>query len=404
MSKKNDDFFKRKKVWSEVKDELLGCYLRPYIQKLISTNKPIVYIDCFAGKGLFEDGKDGSPIIALKVIDECISNTHEKNAIINTYFIELNHAEELKMNLGKNNYSDANVISGKYEEEIRGIISKYKGCNLFLYIDPYGIKALDYNLFKYFTSSNEYYSVELLINFNSFGFIREACRVLGMNFGDETIFEDLVEYDETKLDKNEESIKILNEIAGGDYWQDILHKKNDGLIDTKEAEKLFSDMYCKALRKHYKYVLNMPVRIKKGQHPKYRMVHATNHVMGCLIMADNICNRWQLMKDIQTFGQMSLFNEDINNNIIDDDELHNKVETHLKKYTYFERLNNIMADFYMIYGPICPTKDIKNVYKQLEKQGYIMVIREPKLTETKKQPSKFYADDNGKMTKLRWIL
>lgn len=32
MAKKNDDFFKVKKPWSEVKDELLGCYLKPYIQ------------------------------------------------------------------------------------------------------------------------------------------------------------------------------------------------------------------------------------------------------------------------------------------------------------------------------------------------------------------------------------
>ena len=57
MPKKNDDFFKEKKQWSEVKDELLACYLKPYIQKVINTGKPIVYVDCFAGKGVFEDGK-----------------------------------------------------------------------------------------------------------------------------------------------------------------------------------------------------------------------------------------------------------------------------------------------------------------------------------------------------------
>jgi hypothetical protein len=39
MPKKNDDFFKEKKPWSEVKDELLECYLKPYIQKVLHTRK-----------------------------------------------------------------------------------------------------------------------------------------------------------------------------------------------------------------------------------------------------------------------------------------------------------------------------------------------------------------------------
>lgn len=39
MSQKNKDFFKKKKAWSKVKDELLGCYLKPYMQKILYTKK-----------------------------------------------------------------------------------------------------------------------------------------------------------------------------------------------------------------------------------------------------------------------------------------------------------------------------------------------------------------------------
>ena len=35
----------------------------------------LVYVDCFAGKGKFEDGNDGSPLIALKIISECLDST-----------------------------------------------------------------------------------------------------------------------------------------------------------------------------------------------------------------------------------------------------------------------------------------------------------------------------------------
>ena len=50
MTKRNDDFFREKKAWSKVKDELLECYLTPYIAKILTTKKPLVYVDCFAGK------------------------------------------------------------------------------------------------------------------------------------------------------------------------------------------------------------------------------------------------------------------------------------------------------------------------------------------------------------------
>lgn len=70
MAKKNDDFFVEKKPWSEVKDQLLGCYLKPYVAKILHTHKPLVYVDCFAGKGKFDDGKQGSPLIALEIMEQ----------------------------------------------------------------------------------------------------------------------------------------------------------------------------------------------------------------------------------------------------------------------------------------------------------------------------------------------
>ena len=67
MKKDTADFFVSKKEWSEVKDALLECYLTPYITKIIHTHKTVNYIDCFAGKGKFDDGKLGSPILALNI-------------------------------------------------------------------------------------------------------------------------------------------------------------------------------------------------------------------------------------------------------------------------------------------------------------------------------------------------
>jgi len=73
MPKDNRGFFEKKRIWSEVKDELLGCYLVPYFSKILNLGIPILYIDCFAGKGKFEDGKNGSPLVALQSLESSLS-------------------------------------------------------------------------------------------------------------------------------------------------------------------------------------------------------------------------------------------------------------------------------------------------------------------------------------------
>ena len=303
MAKKNDDFFAEKKPWSKVKDELLGCYLKPYVAKILYTRKPLVYVDCFAGKGKFDDGQPGSPLIALDIFRQGLASTKlDGKARIGAAFIDLNYASELESNLST--CSGVKIVSGGYEDTIDDLLKSKKGWNVFLYIDPYGIKALDCSRFDKF-ANGQFHSIELLINMNSFGFIREGCRVMGkqLKMDDDTFFDDLVEYDSTRLDASDKSVEALNQIAGGDYWKPIIEQYVSGKIDGYKAEEYFSEQYCQRLSQTYTYVLNMPIRIKKGQHTKYRMIHATNHPGGCVLMADNICNRWELMKQIQKIGR-----------------------------------------------------------------------------------------------------
>lgn len=401
MSKKNDDFFKEKKPWSEVKDQLLGCYFKPYVQKILHTRKPLEYVDCFAGKGKFDDGNPGSPLIALDIIAECLTATKMAHPQIRTTFIDLNYADDLRRNL--HGYQGVNIISGKYEDHISGLLQRSRNCNVFLYIDPYGIKALRCSMFDSFAAAS-FNSIELLINLNSFGFIREACNAMGVQFklDDPTLFDDLVEYDPTKLTASERSVQDMNEIAGGDYWQAIIRDYKAERIDGYEAEERFAAQYCQRLAKSYSYVLNMPLRIKRGQRPKYRMVHATNHPDGCLLMVDNICNRWESWQDIQNGGQFTLFQEDVNNQSVNEEDIRQRVAEHYSHYSGWMSLNISMAQFFMKYGPICKTKDVKDALKALEGNGRIQVLRDPAFTETRR-PSKFMEEKTNKQrVSLRW--
>ncbi|NLZ94323.1 MAG: hypothetical protein GX921_00665 [Bacteroidales bacterium] len=236
---------------------------------------------------------------------------------------------------------------------------------------------------------------------NSFGFIREACSVLGASFSDIAIFEDLVEYEPSKMDNSDKSIKELNDIAGGKYWQTIIQEYKMQKINGYEAESLFVQQYCMRLTKKYKYVLNMPLRIKRNQRPKYRLIHVTNHPSACLLMVDNICNRWQVLQEIQTGRQQQLFEEDYNNCIVDSDETKKMVTRHFSECSDWINLSEALAMFFIKHGPICKTGKIKEMLKQLEKQQRLDVRREPSKT-TKGEPTSFMSESPKKSVHVRW--
>ncbi len=399
MAKKNDDFFLEKKAWSVVKDELLGCYFKPYVSKILHTYKPLVYVDCFAGKGKFDDGNQGSPLIALDVISQCQANTTATGTSIEATFIDLNYAADLQENL--KDYPWVKIISGKYEDNIRGILKNKSGCNVFLYIDPYGIKALQCTLFDDF-ARGRFNSIELLINMNSFGFIREACHAMGTTFDDKEIFDDLIEYEPTKMDASDKSIKELNEIAGGNYWQSIIASYKKHEINGYDAESQFAEQYCIRLMQSYTYVLNMPLRIKRNQRPKYRLIYATNHRDGCLLMVDNICSRWQALQEIQSGGQLQLWEENYDNQVVDDDDIEKKIIEHFSQCDNWTSLHEALAVFFMKHGPICSTGTVKNILKKLEKDGSLNVLRNPDISEKTKKPTTFMAENSKQSVSVRW--
>ena len=145
----------------------------------------------------------------------------------------------------------------------------------------------------------------------------------------------------------------------------------------------------------------MPLRIKPGQVPKYRMIHATNHADGALLMVDNIFGRWELMKDIQSSGQIQIWEENIENETIDETDVRQKIIEHISTFYTLTRLNQVMADFYSTYGVICRTKTVKDMYRDLEKSGELIVQRNPSTTPTGRLAT-YFADEKGKQTILRW--
>ena len=397
MSKNNEYFFIAKKSWSVIKDSLLERYLEPYFSKILGTQKPVFYVDAFAGKGKFDDGNPGSPIIALEKISKALEITHFKRPSIEACFIELNHFDDLEKNL--KNYKNFFIVKGSYEKNIEQQLIGKQFQNVFVYIDPYGIKSLYFSIFEKI-SNMELNSIEMLVNFNSFGFIREACNAMGVNFDVEDL-DDLLEIEVRSKDSKQKSINDLNEVAGGDYWQEIIEDKRSGKINGYDAEKQFSERYCEKLRSQFDYVLNMPIRLNKGQRPKYRMIHATNHAQGCVLMNDNMCKCWEALQDIQNRKQGNFFGEDVENESFNRDKVRKEIIDFLAQFKDYVEIDIFYARFVSKYGVRLFSREIRNELIQLWDTHKLEVSRSPEFTD-KGKLSNFWTTDKKHIVKIRY--
>ena len=399
MSKSTNNFFEKKKDWSITKDSILGSYLTPYFLKMLAYRKPICYVDCFAGKGKFDDGANGSPLIAFECIEKDLQSTNTLNAKINGYFIELNHHEALKANLPKSQSTNfkAMVIAGRFEDHIDSILRKHSEDTVFLYIDPYGIKALDVDKFCSF-KSNSSKSVEMLINFNTWGFFREACNVLKVDFKlDKKTESYLVEY-EPSNDINREELTM---IAGGDFWIQIVQDFKNKQIDSKKAEQMLALGIANAFRKKYKYVLNVPVKSNpNNKTPKYRLFHLTNHEDGCLLMADIMHKRIKESIERQQGGQLSLFEFNTEGDIEMPLDTKAMIKDSLGENDI--HLHTFLCQFFTKYGIETGSSKLKEYIKELETEEFLRIIRFPSKS-SKGKPTSFMKEEKDKKVILRKV-
>lgn len=379
-------FFKEKKSWSIFKDKILDYYLVPYISKILRTGKPLVIFDCFAGKGKFDDGKMGSPIIIAEHIKAAI----QKQSPIEGFFIEKKYRKDLRNNL--ENYPNTNILEGTFEDNLKNILLTDKSNNVFLYIDPYGIKSLNLNKFHQIKNNN-FYTLELLMNFNSAGFLREGCRLLKL----EDLFKD-ADITDYESDEDINTIEKMDAIAGGTYWQRILKDYYNDTIDIYHAEEQFIDEYKKKIQEVFQYTVNIPIKVKSSHLPKYRLIFGTNHEDGLILMADNMNKKWKEMLEKERNNQEVLFEFEfpdltrLKGFNIDQDIL-----ASLPPNGKHISLKKVIVNLIMKYGITFSEKEYKQKIKEMGKTIFY-IDRNPAYTPKTKKPATSMDYNNYEIT------
>ena len=373
-----NNFFKTKNEWSKLKDRLLENYLAPYLEKIKILNKEIVIFDCFAGKGKFDDGFDGSPLIILnKLLDSHASS------ISHAYFIEKKYGDRLEENL-LGYTKKYTVIKDSYEATIELIKSICVNKNVFLYIDPYGIKVLDFNYFNEFNKSN-YNTLELLLNFNTFGFLREGCRLLNMEHPS-SCEDDTIEFENDDLN----TIENMDNVANGDYWRNLVVKHYAERVDLKIIETEFAEKYTKELNKIFKHVIQIPIKDKVTNFPKYRMFYGSNSDHGLFLMVDEMHKAWSKILETSRKGQGELFEEKSEAGISSNLKVFTNYNIEVELPKLLEEINRIEMREYFVKvinesGITYSISEFRGSINRLENAKKINVIRENKITGNGKE-------------------
>jgi three-Cys-motif partner protein len=145
LSQDCDDFFQKQKDWSKRKLSIVTSYLDSYSKILGSTTSQscVYYVDGFAGKGTYDDGSKGSPILAAELAQIYFQNN--KKYRLNCINVEEN--DENFANLEKVTASYSHIIkniNGSFSSNIDDILRCLGKCPALFFIDPFGIKDTDW--------------------------------------------------------------------------------------------------------------------------------------------------------------------------------------------------------------------------------------------------------------------
>ena len=134
-----------------VKHDLLRSYLGGWFPILGSWSGRVVYIDCHAGRGKYETGQKGSPLVAI----EALLNHPVRRMILNRsevrfFFIEANEENKIALEKHLTEYNlppkvHISVELGDFQEVLEQFVDslnkkRAEMAPAFVFVDPYGFK------------------------------------------------------------------------------------------------------------------------------------------------------------------------------------------------------------------------------------------------------------------------
>lgn len=379
-------YFDKLQDHSEVKIEILNRYYIPWLRKINLGNynsRKCIVIDGFAGKGIYDDGRLGSPLIlidgAIEFADQ-LTDRNEDQASITIVLVERkgknfdtlvkNIEERYHISRSESNLAELSctavelvgypsirilVFNTGFEDFFTTLLDSVESNRTlipsFCFVDPFGFSNTPFELFERFLKNEK---SELLFNF---------------------MFEEINRF--IKSNKNQKLIGTYQKLFGIGDIEDL--RNSIGETKARERKQIVIDFYSRQLLSNTeaKFVLNFEFK-KKGR-SKMFLIYATKNLHGLKTMKD-------VMWKIDNTGAY-LFDDKANAKQIEFDfsgpELREEMRQKLASLIYdnFKSLTDVpmqaLEDFVLTETSFPTTNYFKQSLKILEKKGYINVDRKP---------------------------
>ena len=357
---KNEDLVDEEDVtWSlephtEAKHRILKRYLQAWFPRLSSRYGALVYVDGFAGPGEYDQGQDGSPIIALKAAKE--HRLVDRLSGINFLFIEkdparCNHLRSIIQKARSELPRKFNivVVNQPFDEVMSGLLDGIEeaGTSLtatFAFIDPFGYTGLPMVVIKRLM---KYRSCEVLVTF--------SCDSINRWLGDPS--------------KNPAEFDALFECG---TWRDAEK------LDAGHRVSFLINLYMRQLKRSggARYVRHFQMEGQTG-HTIYALVFGTNSLEGLKEMK-------RAMWNVDPTGRF-FFSDRTNTNqttLLQYSEEKDYMD--LIKRAVLSRFQGSEADisevenYVWVETPFCFDNVRRHILSPLEKQGTIDVVSSPR--------------------------
>lgn len=271
-------FFREKREWSKVKDKIVDDYITCYLKTIHRRGRPIIIVDAFSGPGRFGDGSAGSPLI----ICGAIGKTPQRRVGMACLFSDSHPAHRVALESCLAGYIKKG-IAGKplsdFSEALSRALQVGKGSTLFFYLDPYGIKDLDFKIVKQIYERDRSQSTEVLINFNFKTFMRMSGN---WSYTDSA--------SEVASKVKQSKAETVSGVMGGDYWIDIVTNPS---LDRFQREDAVVAAYMDRVRESFRYTFAIPVKemedgagVPVDDLAKYHLIFGTRSARAVVYMND----------------------------------------------------------------------------------------------------------------------
>ena len=285
------------KEHTRVKHEILSKYLDGWV-RILGKSHNLNIFDCFAGRGRFSEGEEGSPLVIIKTIAgirekmgrpkeaSCIFNEEPcgkpqgiNSHITNTTAVTLWQATgNPQVEINDSNFQNLRV---EIDKEIKNSSQRYDGwLNVEFFNDEFANVA---------SRILDEYSERLAPSFffiDPFGFSGVPFEVIKdiLSIKRTEVFMTFMVRDVNRFFESSKHRISIKELCSMDNVQDVLQNQYPNLPREQALLRLYRDQLHESA--NVKYTLPFRVNADERLQTTYYLIHATNSPIGCELMKE----------------------------------------------------------------------------------------------------------------------